>query len=116
MYLQHEPETNLPLGCAGRRERYLGKKKGRAKKEHDPFIVLVNFFRRYPITNSGMQNGSSVGICTHCIHGFACLAPICMLIRCLLKKILHRSSVRSLLRVRYCLGTSSKYHCARMLL
>ena len=53
-----------------------------------------------------MQNGSSVEICTHCIHIFARLAPICMLSRCLLTTFLHRSSVRSLSRVRCWLGTS----------
>ncbi len=43
-------------------------------------------------------------VCTHCIHVFARLAPICMLSRCLLTKFLHRRSVRSLLRVRCWLG------------
>ena len=33
----------------------------------------------YPTTNGGMQNGSSVGPCTHYIHVFAYVAPICML-------------------------------------
>ena len=31
---------------------------------------------RDPTTNGGMQNGSSVGICTRCIHVFARLVPI----------------------------------------
>ncbi len=39
-----------------------------------------------PTTNSGMQNKSSVGIYTDCIHAFAHLAPICMLSQCLAKK------------------------------
>ncbi len=34
-----------------------------------------------------MQNGSSVGICAHCINIFARLAPICKLCRCLVTKI-----------------------------
>ncbi len=50
-------------------------------------------------------NRSSVGIYKRCIHVFARLAPICKLSRCLLTKFLHRSSVRSLLRVRCWLGT-----------
>ncbi len=29
-----------------------------------------------PTTNGGMQNGSSVGIYTHCMHVFAYLVPI----------------------------------------
>ncbi len=58
----------------------------------------------FPTTNGGMQNGSSAGICTHCIHVFfARLALICMLSRCLVKTFLHRSSVGSLLKVR-CFG------------
>ncbi len=48
----------------------------------------------------GMQNGSSVRICTRCMHFFARLAQICMLNRCLLTKFLHRNSVGSLLRAR----------------
>ncbi len=58
----------------------------------------------YPTTNGGMQNGSSVGKFTHCMHVFARFAPICMLSLCLLTKFLHRSSVGSLLRVRCWLG------------
>ncbi len=38
------------------------------------------------------------------VHIFARLAPICTLSQCLLTKFLHRSSVRSLLRVRCWLG------------
>ncbi len=34
-----------------------------------------------PTTNGGMQNGSSVGTCTHCMHVLACFAPIGMLSR-----------------------------------
>ncbi len=63
----------------------------------------------YPTTNGGMQNVSSVGICIHCTHVFARLAPICMLSWCLLTKFLHWSSVRSLLRVRCWLGRT--FHC-----
>ncbi len=51
-----------------------------------------------------MPNGSSVGICTHCIHVFARLALTCMLSRCLPTKFLHRSSVGTLSRVRCWLG------------
>ena len=57
-----------------------------------------------PTANGGMQNGSSVRICTQWIHMFARLAPICMPSRWLLTKFLHRSSVGSLLRVRCWLG------------
>ena len=60
----------------------------------------------YPTTNDGEQNERSVGIYTHCIHVFARMAPICMLSRCLLTEILHRSLVGSLLRVRCRLGNS----------
>ncbi len=59
-----------------------------------------------PTSNGGMQNGSSVGICTHCVHVFARLMPTCMLSRCLLTKFLHRSSGGSLLRVCCWLGIS----------
>ena len=49
------------------------------------------------------KNGSSVGIRTCCIHIFACLAPICVLGRCLLKKIsaseLSRKFIKSALLV-----------------
>ncbi len=52
-----------------------------------------------------MQNGSSVGTYTHCIHVFACLAPICMLSRCLSLKIsaseLSRIFIKSALLVGY---------------
>ncbi len=41
---------------------------------------------------------------TRCIHVFAHLAPICMLSRCLLTKLVHRSSVGSLLRVHLLVG------------
>ena len=65
----------------------------------------------YPTTNGGTQNGSSVGICTHCIHVFTCLPPIGMLSRYaqLLTKFLHQSSGGSLLRVHCWLGTTSTY-------
>ncbi len=56
--------------------------------------------KKSPTSNGAMQNGSSAGICMHCIHVFARLAQIFMLSRCLLTKLLHRSSVGSLLRVR----------------
>ena len=60
-----------------------------------------------PTTNGGMQNGSSVETCTHCMHVFARLMPICMLSRRLETKFLRRTSVGSLLRVRCWLGKSS---------
>ncbi len=48
----------------------------------------------YPTTNGGMQNGSSVKIYIHVAYTFfACLAPICILSRRLLTKLLRRSSV-----------------------
>ncbi len=59
-------------------------------------------------TKGGTQNGSSVGICTRCIHVFASLVLICKLSRCLVTKFLHRSSVGSLLRVRCWLGSSTQ--------
>ncbi len=65
-------------------------------------IVVVNYC--CPTINGGMQNGRSVGLCTHCTHVFARLAPICMLSRYLLTKFLRRSFVGSLLRVRCWLG------------
>ena len=52
-----------------------------------------------PTTNGGLQNGSSVGMRTRCMHVFARSAPICKLSRCLLTKVLHLSSVRGLLTV-----------------
>ena len=56
-----------------------------------------------PTTNGGMQNGTSVGECTGCIHVFERLAPICMLSRCLVTKIsaseLSRRFVKSALLV-----------------
>ena len=44
---------------------------------------------------------------THCLHVFAHFALICMLSQSLLTKFLHRSSVRSLLRMRCWLGRGS---------
>ena len=39
-----------------------------------PFHSLLNLLNKvYPTTNGGMQNESSVGICTCCIHAFALL-------------------------------------------
>ncbi len=64
--------------------------------------------REYPTTNGGMQNGSSVEICTHCTHVFARSSQICMLSRCLLKKFLHRSSGGTLIRVRCLLGKKER--------
>ncbi len=61
----------------------------------------------HPTTNGGMPNGSSVEIrmYVHIAYTFlAHSAPICMHSRCLLTKFLHRSSVRSLLKVRCWLG------------
>ena len=57
----------------------------------------------YPTTNGGMQNGSSVGIHYTLLACFCTF--FCMLTRLLLKKLLHRSSVGSLLRVRCWLGS-----------
>ncbi len=67
-------------------------------------LVYVVLVQSNPTTNGGTQNGSSVGISTHCTHILACLAPICVLSRCLVTKFLRRSSVRSLFRVRCWLG------------
>ena len=56
-----------------------------------------------PTNNSGMQNGSSVGIYTQCIHVFAHFAPICTLCRALINKIspseLSRKFIKSALLV-----------------
>ncbi len=49
--------------------------------------------------------GSSVGMCTRCVHVFCTFqASTCVPSRCLLAKFLRRSSVGSLLRVRCWLG------------
>ncbi len=58
----------------------------------------------YPTASGGMQNGSSVGICTHCTHVLHVWRQFCTLSRCLLTKFLHRSSVGILWRVRCWLG------------
>ena len=72
------------------------------RKEGLFFFLLKDDTRcRNPTTNGGMQNGSSVGICTRCLHVFCTFGAICMLSQCSLTKFLHRSSVGSLLRVRY---------------
>ncbi len=55
--------------------------------------------RSNPTTSGGMQNGSSVGICTRCAHAFACFTSTCMLGRCLLARFVHRSSGGSLLKM-----------------
>ncbi len=60
--------------------------------------------RPNPTNNGGMQNGSSVGTCTRCVHVFARLAPTCVLSRCLSTKFPRRRSVGSLSRVRCWLG------------
>ncbi len=56
-----------------------------------------------PATKGGMQNESSVGLCTRCMHAFARLVPICKLSRCLLTKIsaseLRRKFIKSVLLV-----------------
>ena len=71
--------------------------------------VTVNMllFFAYPTSNGGMQNGSSVGIGTCCIHVFARFAPICMLSRCFVTKFLQRRSVRTLLRMCCRLGSQA---------
>ncbi len=65
------------------------------------------FFFSFPTTNGGMQNGSSVGIFTHCMHFFACLVLICMLSRCLLTKFLQRSSLRKFIKGALLVGSSA---------
>ena len=69
---------------------------------------------KYPTTNGGMQNGSSVGVYTRCIYTFfARLVPICLLSRCILaKKNLRRSSRGSLLRVHCWLGSIATWNKA----
>ena len=49
--------------------------------------VLIKQRTPVPTSNGGMQNESSVGICTRRMHVFARLAPICMPSRCLVTKI-----------------------------
>ncbi len=75
-----------------------------------------------PTINGGMQNGSSVGIHTHCIHVFARLVPIFMLSRCSLANIsawkLSRKFIKSALLVgRVCVGVKVKtsHGCAHIL-
>ncbi len=58
----------------------------------------------HPTTSGGMQNETSVGICTHCIHVLARL----VLSRCLITKFLHQSSVGSFLRVCCWLGCKKR--------
>ncbi len=65
---------------------------------------LQYMLRLYPTTNGGAQKGSSVGICTRCIHVFfACLAPICHAQSVLVDKVsaseLSRKLIRSALLV-----------------
>ncbi len=55
-------------------------------------LAMLQFYW-YPTTNGGMQNGSSVEIRTHSLQVFARLAPICMVIGCLVTKFLHRRLV-----------------------
>ena len=58
-----------------------------------------------PNHQRGMQNGSSIGVCTRCIHIFARLETDLHAQSVLVRQsFLHRSSVRSLLRVRCWLG------------
>ena len=63
--------------------------------------------KRYPTTNGGMQNGSSVEMLTHCVHVFACLVSIFTLSQWITTKFLPRSSAGSILRVRCWLGRGS---------
>ena len=67
-------------------------------------------FPWYPTTNGGVQNGSSVGTCTHYVHVFARAALIYMPVRCLLTKFLRQRSVGCLLRVPCQLGTVYSTH------
>ena len=42
-----------------------------AKGERKRFLLaMFGLTGKYPTTNGGMQNGSSVGICTHRVHVF----------------------------------------------
>ena len=49
----------------------------------------------YPTTNGGMQNGSSVGTRTHCIHVFELLAPILCALSVLTNKISASKFIKS---------------------
>ena len=82
------------------------RKRGRGESQREEDFCLLSsstylhtYVQYYPTSNNGMQNGSSVGTCTRCVHVFARLAQISMLSRCLPTKFLHRSSGQSLLRV-----------------
>ncbi len=57
----------------------------------------------HPTTNGAVQNGSSVGIYTNCIHVSACWAPICMM-SVLVEISASELIVGCLLRVRCWLG------------
>ncbi len=77
---------------------------GRRKESTTTHVnTHLRVFSYYPTSNGGMQNGSSVGICTRCVHVFARLAPICVLSRCLFNKIsaseLSRKVIKSALLV-----------------
>ncbi len=66
-----------------------------------------------PTTNGGTQNGSSVGICTHCIRVLARSAPICNAQWVLINKIsaseLSRNFIKSALLVGSCSNSSSGF-------
>ncbi len=59
--------------------------RGRIMKCNELLFSITNGF--CPTTNGGMQNGSSVGMCTRCTHVFARLAPICCAQSVLINKI-----------------------------
>ena len=60
-------------------------------------------------TNGYVQNGISVGICTHCIHVFAHWALICMLSKCLFKKNYASELSRKFIRSELLVGWQLKW-------
>ena len=85
-------------------------------QQHVPWPIHIHIYNAQTLLFGTPRTQPPTVVCkmeaqlehvTSCMHVFffARLAPICMLIRCLLTKFLHRSSADSLLRVRYWLGS-----------
>ena len=70
------------------------------------FIIYLRHLQAYPTSNGGRQNGSSVGISTHCMHVFCTFgARLVCSSRCLVTKIsaseLSRKLIKGALLVGY---------------
>ncbi len=106
-----------PPPCSVRKLRGKGRKGGNPKMNRPVvptyYVQLSGWIRLPNHQRWYVQNGGSVGIPTHRINLCARLVPTCMLIRCLLTKFLHRSSVGCFLRVRCWLGNNTCTHMAR---